>query len=799
MHKPTAFLNLQKHRLFCLICFFELLILCFFAFVQLSRPLFSKTFYGNEFSISESSFSDSSQFRLDGQTLEICGDQPLSAVISFPLPAGAFVVQVTYDSIETPDTPSLSLDDSAGYISFQLPSNPSAVRADTVKLTDNTGIAKSMVWLRPFAGANDFELVVNHTTGNLSIHSIQIDEYPLYRFVQIASLLLFFLVIDFLFLFFVPNQILNWSKEKKYVVLGLLAITVFSSFPFFLDFIKTDGHDLTFHLNRIAALADSIKSGNIPQRIQTEMANGYGYATPLFYGELFLFIPAILHVFGIPLQTCYQIFGILVNFFTCLICFFCFKKMTGDWQKALFGSALYTLSSYRLMDVHVRASVGEYLAILFFPLLLYGFFSLYQKEASRPFKLPEYLPIIIGLTGIVQSHILSCEMVAIFISLFVVIFFKKTLQKHRFIALVKCVIGVILLNLWFLVPFLQSMQMDLNVTASNSINNLENSSLYIPQLFGVFHTSQGGSIPGVLHEMPLSIGFSFVIAIAVFLLYCVQRQDFNHVDRAFRPIAILFVFGIGALILSLNFIPWGNLLNINKGLAKFVGMVQFPWRYIALAATFLTFMITLLLTEIQKNISARYVKAVMLSILSCILISEGFFFYDFLNEASEHTFYTKTSLSTMDLGAGEEYVLTGTNISKATINNIIASDTVTIHSFGKEDGNFVFSCTNTSDQPAHADIPIFAYQNYVSYLSNGEITDCSLGENNRIRVLIPPHYTGEITTTYQSPLLWNVCIVISLLSFFIILFMLLTRFRHFPLSQNANFKHTNQSHCPAAK
>lgn len=775
MRKWYPFFIAQKRFSLCVII--ECLLLCAVALAQLTRPVFSQTLYGRDFTATDSSAADSSAIQYEEETLRIQGSSSLCLSSTLPLPSGAFDIQIVYKSTQNPDAPSSSINNSAGTITVQLPSNPAGVRADTIKLTDNSTYAESMIWIRPFAGAADATIDVNYGEGALDIYSIQIVEYPLYRVTQLFSLLLFFLFADFVYLLFSQNEVLKWSQNKKYVICGLLAITIFSSFPFFLDFIKSDGHDLTFHLNRIASLADAIKSGNFPQRIQSEMANGYGYATPLFYGEFFLIIPAILHIFALPLQTCYQIFGILVNFFTCFICFYCFQKITKDWKISLVGSALYTLSSYRIIDVYVRAAVGEYLAIAFFPLLLYGFFHLYTTSSCRAFKLSEYCPIILGLTGIIQSHILSCEMVALFILLFVVIFWKRTIQKHRFIALFKSAIITVFLNLWFLIPFLQSMQMDLNVTNSEKINNLEGTSVYIPQLFGVFHSSKGGSVSGTLHEMPLSIGFSFVIAIAVFFLYCLQRPRTESARRAFQPIKALFFFGIIALILCLNIIPWGNLLHLSPTIAKIVGMVQFSWRYIAIAAVFLSFMSVLLLAEIKKSQSAQYTNIIIFSMIACIAVSEGFFFYNFLNDSAEHTFYTKSSLSCMDLGAGKEYLLDGTDLGKATTNNIIAGESVTIHSFERSNGDFVFSCTNTSASSSYADIPMFAYDNYIAQFSNGEKTVCETGENNRIRISIPAGYEGDVVITYQPPFLWTMCNLLSVLSLFSLLFCLFVQIR----------------------
>ena len=83
---------------------------------------------------------------------------------------------------------------------------------------------------------------------------------------------------------------------------------------------------MTFHIARIAEIAEGIKAGNWLIKIQPDMINGYGYATPLFYPQLFLYIPALLYVIGFPLHTSYQIFIVLINFGTCLISYVSLEK-----------------------------------------------------------------------------------------------------------------------------------------------------------------------------------------------------------------------------------------------------------------------------------------------------------------------------------------------------------------------------------------------------------------------------------------------------------------------------------------
>ena len=130
-------------------------------------------------------------------------------------------------------------------------------------------------------------------------------------------------------------------------------------------------------MQRIAAMAAELSYGQFPVRLTTTTLNGYGYASPLCYCELFLLLPALLYNLWLPLRTCYQVYLFAVTLATCLIAYFSFAKITASRRLGLLGALLYTLSAYRLTCVYTRAAVGEFTAMAFFPLVRH----LHQRQA----------------------------------------------------------------------------------------------------------------------------------------------------------------------------------------------------------------------------------------------------------------------------------------------------------------------------------------------------------------------------------------------------------------------------------
>ena len=91
----------------------------------------------------------------------------------------------------------------------------------------------------------------------------------------------------------------NYTK-KTWIIVAVMAVTVFlSSIPLLLPGTHA-GHDLGFHLYRIVSVSKAIAENSFPVRIYFDRFNGYGYGSPLLYCDFFLYFPALLHnLFGL--------------------------------------------------------------------------------------------------------------------------------------------------------------------------------------------------------------------------------------------------------------------------------------------------------------------------------------------------------------------------------------------------------------------------------------------------------------------------------------------------------------------
>ena len=84
------------------------------------------------------------------------------------------------------------------------------------------------------------------------------------------------------------------KRDKIYYLWILLTVIVFCIPYLNNDIAVIPSQDLTFHLNRLAGLANAFEEGQILPKIYPYANFGFGYATPLFYCDFFLYPFAVL-------------------------------------------------------------------------------------------------------------------------------------------------------------------------------------------------------------------------------------------------------------------------------------------------------------------------------------------------------------------------------------------------------------------------------------------------------------------------------------------------------------------------
>lgn len=581
-------------------------------------------------------------------------------------------------------------------------------------------------------------------------------ETVFYRFIRFA-LLLFFVDV-FIAVFWNLRRI----KDNIYVVLGLTCIFMVSSLSVMANF-SAEGHDSGFHCARIVGLAGSLLSGNLPVRIQPDWLHGYGYAASVCYGDLLLYIPAILYALGTPLNYAYKFYVFMINAGTLLISYFCFRKISRNSYIGVACSALYCLSITRLLNMYLRIAVGEYSAFMFLPLVLLGMKEIYDDHADKH-KNYGWLYLCLGMTGIIQTHVLSVEMTCIFIAATVLILIKR-MSKGIFLSLFKSVITAFFLNLGFLVPFLDYSTDSLKVFVEKGSYGIQHFGLSLFELFSFITTATGkagDSLSGPSGRIPESLGIGMLIIILVTIVVLAKCRDWKHNEKG----QLLLAAGLSILAvwLSTYYFPWNRLAALPV-LKNIIASIQFPWRFLSIAVPLLTYMACLTFVKFGEIFGKEKLSYLLIGIcMICAL--QGLFCQDLMNrnaQGYEIAYDNRSNLNLSRIVSNGEYLLENTNVSltwtdlDVTGENIIISDT--------ERNGTRIDVTCQAGQNAWLEFPMFAYKYYrCKDTVTGETFPVTRGTNNKIHVTLPDNYQGTLKVYFAEPWYWRVSEIISLIT-----------------------------------
>ena len=470
----------------------------------------------------------------------------------------------------------------------------------------------------PFWLYHDTEEFFVAWSADTQLTGLEIRETPSLDNERILFFAILFLVVDFLLWRFFKSASGDEKEVKRNRIWGVIAVTTLvSSLPLMINYLLDCRGDISFHLARIEGIYLGLLEGRFPVRMDGFMLRGQGYADPIFYPNLFLYIPALFRLAGVPILRAYKLFVGIWNLFTVLITYYSFKRIVKSDKAALLGMILFVLSPYRTLCLYGRGAVGEALAMTFFPMVAAGLWLLLQKAAQKNAQKSEKnadlrrllegtLFLTLGLTGILQSHILSCEMVGIIMILALLICIRRTIQLKTFLSLAISAVLVLLLNAWFLVPFLQSYGMELYVFDNFDLYLYENG-LTIYQLLGTPLDLTGQSsllMTDLTDEMGMCFGYAILLGI-LFMAFGIRTWAKYRKTEEGRGLPVLMILGTIAAYITTYYFPWKQVENI-PAIGKLLCMVQFPWRYLGIA-TFCFCVAIMVYMQILEKIDAKRV------------------------------------------------------------------------------------------------------------------------------------------------------------------------------------------------
>ncbi len=588
-----------------------------------------------------------------------------------------------------------------------------------------------------------------------------------------------------------------------WVLLALLCVLV--SLPLAVDYLWT-GADETFHLLRIEGIREGLLDGQFPVRMQPNWLQGHGYAVGFFYCDLFLYLPAVLRLVGVSVQRAYQVYKVAVNIGTVLIAYVSFAKLLRSRWLGLLGSALYSLSLFRIIYLFSVDGVGQYTAVMFLPLVCYGFYAILAPAIAKEHEVDRsigvksiegdavatsgdrtlqsgdcrfrtgrrldlrFLPLALGMSGIIESHVLTCLMVVIFGVLLCLICIRRVLHADVILNLVKAVGLFLLLNAWYLIPMADySMAHDFAVLEGNAtLKQIQTYGMYFTQLFDFFPS--GGLYgafsmdSGANGEIAYSIGIGLTVALVIsLLLLTVHRSMLQRLpETERRAFGISMILGLIALWISGVHFPWDKIAKAGSLIRQLIATVQFPNRFVAVAEVLLTLMALYAVRILYLHRPRLAVGAAVLMVCGAAATSA---YYLDTQQANAGFFriYDEVCMGNGYISGGE-YVLLGTDVSKLTYGSSAAGEGVTIRSLQQEGTHVTCDVENVTAAESYIEVPLLYYKGYQAQDATGSALAVSIGDNNVLRIAVPAAYSGEIRVQFTDLWYWRLSEVVSLIS-----------------------------------
>ncbi len=630
-------------------------------------------------------------------------------------------------------------------------------------------------------------------TGMLEVQGLTIVQTNAWNRILLFVLLCLVTLVNCIYCYVQYDRAYQIPAKNKTVAFCLGLILLFAALPLTLDYLIGSG-DLGYHLMRVEGIKDGIRNGQFPIRISPEWQQGYGYASPIFYGETILYVAALFRLIGFTVTTSFRLFLFVIAAATVLISYFCFKKMFGEPYIGVFCSMLYSLSVYRIYKTYFCGSWGETLGVMLLPLIVYGFYRVFTQDVKEESYKRSWLPLTIGFTLLLQSHLLTCEMVGAFTILLCLILWKKVFRPQTFLVLSKTVIYSVLLSGWFLVPFLDYM-----TTGDFVIHHVSGRTIQYRGLFPahlLFTYFVGGSTvffdeEGMVDSAATGVGIAPAAAVILlgYLLFAGKLKKLKKEEQALGKIA--GGFSVLAMLMSLNLFPWDRIQAWNKITATLVSSIQFPNRFLTIANVGLTaaagVVAKYVMEQKKKSVTACYVGGMtLLLVLGSIYLTDNM-----MERMTAVRVYNSEGMGTGYISGGE-YLPYGADPSRFLYHDPVCTGEMTVQEYEKSSLGAKAHLTNPGTEEESAAFSLLYYKGYHAYdLESGEELPCYAGENCEVTAKIPAGFDGVVQVKFVSPWYWRAGEAVTLVTFLGMLgfFFLSKRGRNWNIEENKEGRH----------
>ena len=569
--------------------------------------------------------------------------------------------------------------------------------------------------------AKALEIRINYGgEGSLRLRELSIAPYTLFYTDTYFLIAVFLLLHLAAWLYVRSGRRLPQEKLVDYAV--ILGVTLLATTPMMQTYLY-NADDLCYHLARLEGLKDGILDGQvIPVNILPEGLQNNGYMNAM-YPYLFLYIGAILRICRVSLAFSYKTLIFLSNLGTAVCAYVAVKSMVKSRRSVILSVVLYTLMPYRFTNILSRGDLGETIALVFWPLVIAGLYHIVMGDRKKWYYL------VIGFTGALQSHILSVVYVAAVCVITVLLYCVRIARERRYVELLKAAGLTVLLNAWYVVPFLYYY---FNEELNKEVLRWSG---YFEQSINLSNMTQTLSL---YNKQYFSLGLALLgcLGIGIVYLFCEKRGRVGGADGF-----TLYMLTLGGMFvfLSTGYYP-SRALMANDFFENIATMLQFPWRFLGPASACFLFAgaAGLARSEILKPYrNLIFAMLVSLNLLVIVSVPADNNHVPYKNAESVASKGHETKLgSSVGLFYPHEWRLVEATDDRLSRSVVISDMTsVSVLDFKKKGTKAAVSYTARTDN-AFIELPLQNYLGYRAVDESGQPVKIERGEGGRMRFLV---------------------------------------------------------------
>lgn len=339
-------------------------------------------------------------------------------------------------------------------------------------------------------------------------------------------------------------------------------------------------HDGQDHVARIANFYRNLEEGSIIPRWAANLNWGYGHPILMFLYPLPSYIASLFHFMGFSLVDSTKIVFGLAYVLSGLTMYLWVREFLGI-RAGFIAGILYLYAPYRFVDLYVRGAMGEHVAFIFPPLVLYFLLKL-SKQPSQKY----IAGAVLSFGGLILAHNAISLMFMPIILLYVCYLLWQTRQRMRLLGMFG-LLGLLGFGLaaFFWVPaFFEGKYTLRDIVASEEYKSRFVS--FGSFLFGAW--SYGGS-----GQFSTQVGI---------VQWIILLASLFSTRRLYQKKNKLWIFSVG--ILTTFFITLFLMTDVSNAIWQAVTTLQkfqFPWRFLSVSVFAAAVLGGLVFTQIPRR------------------------------------------------------------------------------------------------------------------------------------------------------------------------------------------------------